>query len=262
MDMDSPSPHYIDRQQQQQNTSAHEVSTTVQSSNGQNINATSDLLYNPEQNPEQQLGQDQEISTPYLQGQDEEEFNLPSPQMAHPEHNNFSYSYDELSKGLAFKSFEEATDYMKRWCNSNKLPFIKRDSCKGSETKPGRILYECPHGTKRKYKETLVRERQSVNYTACGARVNIFESMKDRFYKVTNCIKAHSGHMVGDEVYGSYPTVRVMSEKTKNKVIALDTVGASRRRVADVIGQETGTYRIKVSSFLVNDKFSRDAVLI
>ena len=63
MDMDSPSLHDIDRQQQQQNTSAHEVSTTVQSSNGQNINATSDLLYNPEQNPEQQLGQDQEISS-------------------------------------------------------------------------------------------------------------------------------------------------------------------------------------------------------
>ena len=157
--------------------------------------------------------------------------------------NQFSYTYDELSNGLAFQSFVEATEYMKKWCDSHKSPFIKRDSCKGSATKAGRIMYQCPHGTKRKYKETLVRERQSVNYTACEARVHVHESVKDRIYRVTSCVKVHSGHMVGEDVYGSYPTVRVMSEATKKKVIELENVGASRRRVAATIGDMTGNYR-------------------
>ena len=231
MDLDPP-----DDGGQQPTTGAQEEHN-VQSLYNQNTGPDRDLLSNLQENPVEE---------------DEEHLNLERPEAVEPEYNQFSYTYDELSKGLAFKSFVEATNYMKSWCDSNKLPFIIRDSCKGTESKPGRILFECPHGTKRKYKKTLARERQSVNYTACEARVNIFESMKDRLYKVTNCVKVHSGHMVGEEVYGSYPTVRVMSKETKKKLMELEKVGASRRRVADVIGEETGIYRDKGTSILCN----------
>jgi hypothetical protein len=69
--------------------------------------------------------------------------------------------------------------------------------------------------------------------------------MKDKLFKVTKCIKDHTGHLTGSSVYGSYPTVRIMSESTQNKVNQLEGVGASRRRVADVIGEETGNIIIR-----------------
>jgi hypothetical protein len=163
----------------------------------------------------------------------------------------YTFEYDELQIGLTFGGFEEAESYIKRWCDVNKLPLIKRDSCRDSETRPGRILYECPHRTKRKYSTAGVRERQHVNFTACESHVNIYQSMKDKLFKVTKCIKDHTGHLTGSSVYGSYPTVRIMSESTQNKVNQLEGVGASRRRVADVIGEETGNIIIRDSWHLL-----------
>lgn len=171
---------------------------------------------------------------------------VPNANCFHPEQEpttqsyQYTHSFEELETGLRFESFEAASSYIKNWCNTNQLPLVRRDSYTGSETKPGRILYECPHGTKRKYKDTLVRERQCVNFTACESKVNIYQSLRDKCFKVTKCVKVHSGHLLGDGVYGSYPTVRSMTGSTLNKVMQLEGVGASRRRVASVIGEETG----------------------
>ena len=176
--------------------------------------------------------------------------------------NQYTHSFDELETGLKFESYQAASIYIKNWCNTNQLPLVIRDSFKGSETKAGRILYECPHGTKRKYKDTLVRERQGVNFTACGSQVNIYQSLRDKCFKVTKCVKVHSGHLIGDGVYGSYPIVRSMNESTLNKVMQLEGVGASRRRVADVIGEETGMSITVFIGHIYNDYlFHRDVVL-
>ena len=71
--------------------------------------------------------------------------------------------------------------------------------------------------------------------------VHIFKSKRDKSFKVTLCNKNHDGHMVGDGVYGSYPTVRKMTETSQKRVLELEGVGASRRRTADVLGEETGS---------------------
>lgn len=159
----------------------------------------------------------------------------------------YSYEFDELVVGLKFDTFEEASSYIKTWSDSNKLPLVVRDSCKGNGMKTGRLLYECPHRSKRKYKTQghSLRERQSVNFTACKSRVNIYQ-FKKTYFKVTLCFKEHDGHLTGDCVYGAYPKVRVMTEKTQEKLIKLEEVGASRRRVADVIGEETGILKVKL----------------
>ena len=151
----------------------------------------------------------------------------------------YSHEFEELVVGLKFDTYEEASIYIKRWSDVNKLPLVVRDSCKGNGVRSGRLLYECPHRSKRTQKATKVREKQCVNFTACKSRVNIYQ-FKKSYFKVTFCIKQHDGHITGDSVYGAYPKVRAMTKKTQEKLMKLEEVGASRRRVADVLGEETG----------------------
>ena len=156
------------------------------------------------------------------------------------ENQNFKFEYDELQVGLSFTSYDAACDYIKNWTDSNKLPLVKRDTSRGNEKTPGRLLFECPHAIKRRYKSKGAREKRSVNYTACNSRVNIYESKRDGVFRVTLCIKEHDGHLTGEAVYGSYPTVRAMTPTTKQKIMQLESVGASRRRVADLMSENTG----------------------
>ena len=161
-----------------------------------------------------------------------------------PVMSQFSFEFEELRVGLTFDSYQQAVSYINNWTNHNKLPLVVRDSYKGYERNPARILFQCPHGTKRVYKTKGHRERQCVNYTACKSKVSIHQSRRDGIFRVTHYVQGHDGHITGDSVYGSYPTVRVMSEETQKRVKQLDEVGASRRRVADVIGEETGNVEI------------------
>ena len=62
------------------------------------------------------------------------------------------------------------------------------------------------------------------------------------------CVKTHSGHLLGENIYGSYPTVRVLSEDMKKKILQMESVGASRRRIADSVGEETGNLTFNGSS--------------
>ena len=68
------------------------------------------------------------------------------------ENQNFKFEYDELQVGLSFTSYDAACDYIKNWTDSNKLPLVKRDTSRGNEKTPGRLLFECPHAIKRRYK--------------------------------------------------------------------------------------------------------------
>ena len=158
----------------------------------------------------------------------------------------YSYAFDELEVGMSFANYDDACIYIRKWCDENKMPLVKRDSCRGDAPGvSGRILYQCPHAINRKSKSKGMRKLQSVNFTACKFKVNIYESKKHGDFRVTYCHKNHDGHLVGDFVYGSYPTVRTMSETTKQKVAEFDAVGASRRRIADVISDETGSNQVK-----------------
>ena len=156
------------------------------------------------------------------------------------ENQNFKFDYDELQVGLSFSSYDAACDYIKKWTDSNKLPLVKRDTSRGNEKTQGRLLFECPHAIKRRYKSKGAREKRSVNYTACNSRVNIYESKGEGVFRVTLCIKEHDGHLTGEAVYGRYPTVRAMTPTTKQKILQLESVGASRRRVADLMSENTG----------------------
>ena len=171
--------------------------------------------------------------------------NLPTPttqtqQLTSPKVSVPTFDFEELQIGISFHNYVEAETYMRKWCDKNKLPMIKRDSFKGSEIRPGRILFECPHRTKRKQKVKGVRKRQHLNFTNCESQVSLYQSLSDGVFKVTKCIKTHCGHLTGDSVYGSYPTVRVLTEGGTQKLNQLEGIGASRRRVAEVMGEETG----------------------
>ena len=151
-----------------------------------------------------------------------------------------SFEFDELKVGLTFSDYDSACSYIKQWCDINKMPLVKRDTARGNESTPGRLLFECPHATKRQYRTKGVREKRSVNFTDCKSRVNIYESKKLGGFRVTLCVTQHEGHLVGESVYGSYQTVRKLSEASQQKIIELDGVGASRKRVAEYMSDETG----------------------
>ena len=152
---------------------------------------------------------------------------------------SYSYAYEELCPNLEFSSFEDASHYIKNWCDTNNQPLVKRDSCKGTDTRAGKLIFQCPHAIKRKY-TAKIRVCQAVNYTGCESKVSIYENRADGVFRVTQCIKTHSGHLLGENIYGSYPTVRVLSDDMKKKILQMESVGASRRRIADSVGEETG----------------------
>merc|ERR1719318_602931 len=52
--------------------------------------------------------------------------------------------------------------------------------------------------------------------------------------------------MIGPAIYGSYQKVRKLSDEDLRKIQELDSVGASRRRVASALSDRTGnTYQTK-----------------
>ena len=56
----------------------------------------------------------------------------------------------------------------------------------------------------------------------------------------------HQGHKLGPEVFGGYQDVRKLATEDIQFINELDAVGASRRRIAERIGQKTGNlYKAK-----------------
>ena len=75
---------------QEQTAAAQEDNNVQYNINNQNFGTESDLPSNSQQDPVED---------------DKEHLNLERPEMTGPENNQFSFTYDELCKGLAFNSF-------------------------------------------------------------------------------------------------------------------------------------------------------------
>ena len=70
--------------------------------------------------------------------------------------------------------------------------------------------------------------------------INVNQDRKNNTWSITKVVNKHLGHMIGPEVYGGYQNVRKMTEDDVQFVNELDAVGASRRRIAERMGQKTG----------------------
>ena len=158
-------------------------------------------------------------------------------------------SFQNLEKGLSFCTKEDAEKYMKLWCDKHLFPLVVRGSFKGTETINGRIQYTCPHGVQRKTISTGERPLQHVLYTGCLAMVTITQNRQGNVWWVSKVHKEHSGHMCGAEVYGSYQTNKKMSDKDYQMITELESVGASRRRVASALSDKTGKQDLKEHAF-------------
>ena len=148
--------------------------------------------------------------------------------------------FDCLSEGLQFNNLEVAEKYIQSWCDQNLFPLIIRSSYKGDEKHNGRIQYSCPHGIQRKSKAKGERPLQHVQYSACPAMVNVVQNRQANCWRVTKVEKRHEGHMIGPAIYGSYQKVRKMSDEDLQLIQELESVGASRRRVASALSDKTG----------------------
>ena len=69
--------------------------------------------------------------------------------------------------------------------------------------------------------------------------INVNQDRKNNTWSITKVVNKHLGHMIGPEVYGGYQNVRKMTEDDVQFVNELDAVGASRRRIAERMGQQT-----------------------
>ena len=86
--------------------------------------------------------------------------------------------------GKTFKSYDEAVNIMRNWCNKTFTPFIlkvTRGNFSSGGEELGRISYICTHRNKHKLKAPS----QRVNYTACPSRVNINPQGKVGEWKIT-----------------------------------------------------------------------------
>ena len=147
---------------------------------------------------------------------------------------------DNLKEDLKFGSYEDVDKYVKEWSDANLSPFIIRSSFQGNENSNGRIQYVCPHGVERTSKSRGGRPRQHVMHTDCPVRINVNQNRKDNTWTVTKVVKKHQGHMLGPDVYGGYQKFCKMSSADVQFVNELDAVGASRRRIAERMGEKTG----------------------
>ena len=154
--------------------------------------------------------------------------------------NDIDLSFDCLSEGLQFNSLEVAEKYVQSWCDEHLFPLIIRSSFKGNENQNGRIQFCCPHGVLRKSKTKGERPLQHVQYSACPAMLNVVQNRQGNCWRVTKVKKKHEGHMLGPAIYGSYQKVRKMSDEDLRMIQELESVGASRRRVASALSDKTG----------------------
>ena len=153
---------------------------------------------------------------------------------------NEDVSYDALKEGIIFPTFDAADSFVKKWSRENISPLIIRSSWKGNEKGNGRIQYMCPHGVERDRRSKGTRKLQHLLYSNCPAMINVVQNRKENIWRVSKLIKHHEGHMIGEEVYGSYQTVRKLEPNDLQEIASLDGVGAARRRVAAAISEKTG----------------------
>lgn len=151
-------------------------------------------------------------------------------------------SFDHLKVGQTFESYDDVLSFVKKWGQENLSPFIIRSSYRGNERSNGRIQFLCPHGVERENKSKGERPLQHVLFTNCPALINVNQDRHTDTWTVTKLIKGHEGHMIGPEIYGTYQKVRKMSAKDIKSVNEMDGVGASRRRVAEAISENTGQF--------------------
>ena len=114
--------------------------------------------------------------------------------------------------GKTFNSFDEAVNSMRKWCDKTFTPFIlkvSRGNLSSGGEELGRISYICTHRNKHKSKATS----QRVNYTACPSRVNINQQRNVGEWKIMTAQFHHDGHLLGEDVYGTYKHVKKLSEE-------------------------------------------------
>ena len=153
---------------------------------------------------------------------------------------------NKLKEGLSFESYEEVDTFVQKWSVDCFSPVIKRSSFRGHDKTNGRIQYVCPHGVERQSRSKGGRPRQHVLFTNCPFVINVNENRKLGKWMIGKLNLKHQGHMLGPEVFGGYQNVRKLATEDIQFINELDAVGASRRRIAERIGQKTGNiYKAK-----------------
>jgi len=115
--------------------------------------------------------------------------------------------------GKTFNSYDEAVNSVRKLCDKTFTPFIlkgTRGNFSSGGEELGRISFICTHGNERKSKATSQRPSQRVNYTACP---NINKQRNVGEWKITTARLQHDGHLLGEDVYGTYKHVKKLSEE-------------------------------------------------
>ena len=146
---------------------------------------------------------------------------------------------NRLKEGLSFESYE-VDSFIQKWSVDCFSPVIKRSSFRGHDKVNGRIQYMCPHGVERQPRSKGARPRQHILFTNCPFVINVNENRKTNRWIVSKMNLKHQGHKLGPEVFGGYQDVRKLATEDIQFINELDAVGASRRRIAERIGQKTG----------------------
>ena len=137
---------------------------------------------------------------------------------------------NRLKEGLFFGSYEEVDTFVKKWSADYFSPLIIRSSFRGHEKANGRLHYCCPHGVERQSRAKGDRPRQHVLFTNCPFVIHVNENRQTKRWTISK---------VNPDVYGGYQNVRKMSDEDVKFMNELDAVGASRRRIAERMGDKT-----------------------
>ena len=170
---------------------------------------------------------------------------------------------DEIKVGKLFKNYDEVVKAVKDWCYSSCTPLILKgvrgNLSEGGED-PGRIQFICTHGNKRKSKATSLRPAQRVNYTGCLARININQQRKTLDWKITTARLDHDGHLIGDDVYGTYKHVKKLSEDDEE--YARELINEAKilpRNLASCLSSRTGNSFTPKDAQNLIERFKRHA---
>ena len=111
--------------------------------------------------------------------------------------------------GKTFNSY----DSVRKWCDKTFTSFIlkgTRGNFSSGGEELGRISFICTHGNKLKSEATTQRPSQRLKYTACLSRVNINQQRNVGEWKITTARLHHDGHLLGEDVYGTYKHVKTI----------------------------------------------------
>ena len=109
-------------------------------------------------------------------------------------------------------------------------------------------------------KATSQRPSQRLKYTACPSRVNINQQRNVGEWKITTARLHHDGHLLGEDVYGTYKHVKKLSEEDETYAKELiENAKILPRNLAECLSNRMGNnYNPKDAQNLI-DKLKRQA---